>query len=196
MRNCNKGVDTCSFLKPDETGKVQRYGYTYSLSKSRYDAVMYVKYYKKVFVYKTGLREEIEAPEEVGDTDILDVSWSYKAKVPLVKLLGVFNKGGRSAFAMGIVLEVTWVIREFLNENVETAIETCIDYSEDKELRTKFEEFKKNNGCISKTGELLFKRKENIEYLVILLRDGIVRKFSSVAGMLDDLGIGGWFYDA
>lgn len=66
MRNCNKGVDTCSFLKPDETGKVQRYGYTYSLSKSGYDAIMIAKYYKKVFVYKTGLQEEIETPEEVG----------------------------------------------------------------------------------------------------------------------------------
>lgn len=92
MRNCNKGVDTCSFLKPDETGKVQRYGYTYSLSKSGYDAILVAKYYKKVFVYKTGLQEEIETPEEVGDTDILDVSWSYKTRVPVVKLLGVWFK--------------------------------------------------------------------------------------------------------
>lgn len=196
MQNCTKGVDTCSFLKPDETGKVQRYGYIYSLSKSGYDAILIAKHYKKVFVYKTGLREEIETPEEVGDTDILDVSWSYKAKVPVVKLLGVFNKGGRSAFARGIVLEVTWVSKEFLNENVETVIETCIDYAEDKELRAKFEGYKTSNGYSSKTGELLLKRKENIEYLVVLMRDGVVQKFNSIADMLDTLGIGSWFYDA
>lgn len=196
MQNCTKGVDTCSFLKPDETGKVQRYGYIYSLSKSGYDAILIAKHYKKVFVYKTGLHEEIETPEEVVDTDILDVSWYYKARVPIVKLLGVFNKGGRSSFARGIVLEVTWVSKEFLNENVETVIETCIDYSEDKELRTKFEGYKTSNGYSSKTGELLLKRKENIEYLVVLMRDGVVQKFNSIADMLDTLGIGSWFYDA
>ena len=196
MQNCTKGIDTCSFLKPDETGKVQRFGYIYSLSESGYDAVLIAKHYKKVFVYKTGLREEIETPEEVGDVDILDVSWSYKARVPMVKLLGVFNKGGRSLFARGIVLEVTWVSKEFLNENVETVIETCIDYAEDKELRDKFEEFKTSNGYSSKTGELILKRKENIEYLVVLMRDGVVRKFNSITDMLDTLGIGSWFYDA